>query len=270
MSQPPPSVSARSSELPVDGARPTAGEGSSPLFALREVAQQRGDTAILHDITLDLPRTAITALIGPSGAGKTSLLRLLNRLDDPTSGEVRFDGQPITTYPVAVLRRRVGFVFQRPAMFPGTVADNLRAAVELGGARAESDPAPPDQTRVLDAVELSASYAARHTARLSGGEQQRVSIARALMTRPEVLLLDEPTSALDPEIAERLLATVVRLTREYGVAAIMVTHRLSEAREVSTYTVMLEAGAVVEAGATERIFANAVQARTRAYLASAD
>ena len=127
-----------------------------------------------------------------------------------------------------------------------------------------------DAPALLDAVGLDASYAAREAARLSGGEQQRVSLARALATRPEVLLLDEPTSALDPEVAERLLGTVAQLSRAHGVAVVMVTHRLAEAREHSTHTVMLEAGAVVEAGPTERLFAAASSARARAYLATAD
>jgi putative ABC transport system ATP-binding protein len=242
--------------------------GASPLFSLRGVTQERGGAVILRDLTLDLPRTAITALVGPSGAGKTSLLRLLNRLDDPTAGQVAFDGQPITAYPVGALRRRVGFVFQTPAMFPGTVAANLRTAAELGHVAASPD--APAIERVLLAVELSADYAAREAGRLSGGEQQRVSLARALMTGPDVLLLDEPTSALDPEVAERLLATIARLTRERGVAVVMVTHRLSEARETSTYTVMLEGGRLVEAGPTERLFTAPASGRTRAYLATAD
>lgn len=243
-------------------------DAASPLFSLRHVTQQRGDAAILRDLDLDLPRTEITALIGPSGAGKTSLIRLLNRLDDPSSGEVRFDGKPIGSYPVLALRRRVGFVFQRPTMFDGTVADNLAVAVTLGGGAQASD--VPDVPRVLEAVGLDGSYATRDASRLSGGEQQRVSIARALMTRPEVLLLDEPTSALDPEVAERLLSTVVRLSRERGVAVVMVTHRLSEAQRASTFTVMLEAGRLVEAGATDQIFTGATQARTRAYIASTE
>jgi putative ABC transport system ATP-binding protein len=237
---------------------------------VRHVAQERGGIPILRDVTLDLPRTAVTALIGPSGAGKTSLLRLLNRLDDPASGEVWFDGRPITSYPVAALRRRVGFVFQRATMFPGTVGDNLQAAVAVGPPAGTGAPEPPDPIAVLESVGLSAVFAKREAAQLSGGEQQRVSIARALMTRPEVLLLDEPTSALDPEAAEHLLATVGRLSREHGVAVVMVTHRLSEAREVSTYTVMLEAGQVVETGATDHIFTAATSPRTRAYLATAD
>jgi ABC-type methionine transport system ATPase subunit len=246
-----------------DGALP-----GTPLFALRNVTQQRGATTVLHDLTVDFPRTTTTAIVGPSGAGKTSLLRLLNRLDDPTSGEVSFDGRPLTSYPVAALRRRVGFVFQRAAMFPGSVADNLRAAVELGGANEASNAPPMD--RVLTAVGLSPDFASREAGRLSGGEQQRVSIARALMTRPEVLLLDEPTSALDPEVAERLLATIGRLTRERGVAVVMVTHRLSEARHISTHMVMLEGGRLVEAGPTAQLFASPNTERAREYLSTAE
>lgn len=241
---------------------------ASPLFSLDSVQQARGDVVILRDLTVDVPRTEITALIGPSGSGKTSFLRLLNRLDDPDSGMIRFHGEPITSYPVAALRRRVGFVFQHAAMFNGTVADNLRIAVELGGPDAQQNPLPME--RVLEAVELSAAYANRDTDRLSGGERQRVSIARALMTRPEVLLLDEPTSALDVEVADRLLTTIARLPGEYGVSVVMVTHRLYEARDMSTWTIMLEAGTVVEAGPTSQLFTAATQERTRTFLALAE
>jgi len=240
---------------------------TSPLFSLENVRQARGDVVILRDLSVDIPRTEITALIGPSGSGKTSFLRLLNRLDDPVAGAIRFHGQPIDSYPVAALRRRVGFVFQQPALFNGTVADNLNIAVQLGGPEAQRDPLPID--RVLDAVELSPSFANRDTARLSGGEGQRVSIARALMTRPEVLLLDEPTSALDVEIADRLLRTISRLPAEYGVSVVMVTHRLYEARDMSTWTIMLESGTVVEAGPTAQLFTAAANERTRAFLAVA-
>ena len=249
-------------------APPGHDETTAPLFSLRQVTQRRGAAIILSDVTVDLPRTEVTALIGPSGAGKTSLIRLLDRLDDPTAGEVLFDGKPIESYPVFALRRRVGFVFQRPTMFEGTVADNLNVAVELSAGRERTD-APPVE-RVLEAVGLDSSYASRDASRLSGGEQQRVSIARALMTRPEVLLLDEPTSALDPEVAERLLTTIVRLSRERGLAVVMVTHRLSEAQRASTFTVMLEGGRLVEAGPTQRIFTGATKARTRAYIASTE
>ena len=241
---------------------------TTPLFSLEEVHQAREEMIILRGLTVEIPRTEITALIGPSGSGKTSFLRLLNRMDDPVSGLVRFHGEPLTSYPVTALRRRVGFVFQHPAMFAGTVADNLRVAVELGGPEAEADPLPIG--RVLEAVELSASYAERDTANLSGGERQRVSVARALMTRPEVLLLDEPTSALDPEIADRLLTTIARLPQDYGVSVVMVTHRLGEARDISDWTIMLEAGSLVEAGPTAQLFTAPASARTRAFLALSD
>jgi len=252
-----------------DGAsRSDASPKPAALFALRGVTQTRGGAVVLRDVTLDLPPNAVTALIGPSGAGKTSLLRLLNRLDDPTSGEVLFEGRPVASYPVAALRRRVGFVFQSATMFPGTVAENLAIAVALGtGAPNASD--VPNATAVLRAVGLDASYASRVASSLSGGEQQRVSLARALMTRPAVLLLDEPTSALDPEVAEHLLGTVDELARDRGLAVVMVTHRLAEARSYSAHTVMLEAGRVVEAGPTDRLFTGASSERTRAYLAAA-
>ncbi len=240
----------------------------TPLFRLRDVTQERGGRTILDGLSVDLPRTAVTAIVGPSGAGKTSLLRLLNRLDDPISGEVFFAGRPLGSYPIASLRRRLGFVFQTPSMFPGTVSDNLRTAVELGGRTAIS--AAPDMRQVLEATGLDPEYATRDADRLSGGEQQRVSLARALMTRPEILLLDEPTSALDPEVAVRLLATIRRLAIDRSMPAIMVTHRLSEARQASTFTVMLEAGRLVEAGETNRLFTSASTARARAYLASGD
>jgi putative ABC transport system ATP-binding protein len=246
-----------------------AARAGGELFRLEDVAQERGGRRVLTGVSLTIPRGGITALVGPSGAGKTSLLRLLNRLDDPTSGTVQIDDAPITSVPIRALRRRVGFVFQAPTMFPGTVADNLRIAESLGAER--NQPAMPAASidDALSLVELSPrEYASRDATQLSGGEQQRVSIARALTTRPDVLLMDEPTSALDPEVAERLMATVARLARERGITVVMVTHRLAEARETSTYTVMLEAGVLVECGPTEQLFASASQARTREYLGS--
>jgi putative ABC transport system ATP-binding protein len=242
--------------------------GTGPLFSLRAVSQERGGRDVLRELTLDVPARQIVALIGPSGAGKSSLIRLLNRLDDPTRGTVSFHGAPIGAVPVRSLRRRVGFVFQAPTMFAGTVADNLRMAARYHAAPSPSDSAAP-LGALLDSVELDASYLERDAATLSGGEQQRVSIARALATRPEVLLLDEPTSALDPEVAERLMRTVARLSREQSLSIVMVTHRLAEAREWSSTTVMLDAGRLVEHGASSDLFAAPQHERTRAFVGSA-
>ncbi len=251
-----------SSHAGPDGAR----GAFEPLFSLRHIRLERAGRPVLHDLTLDLPRASIIGIIGPSGAGKTSLIRLLNRLDDPTRGEIRFLDQPLTAYGVQALRRRVAFVFQTAALFSGTVADNLRVAAELGG---PADAArAPDMAALLRAVGLDSAYASREATALSNGEQQRVSLARALMTRPEVLLLDEPTSALDPETSLHLLASVVRLAEEHRLCVIMVTHRLSEARHFTTHSIMLEAGRVVECGATQQLFDAAKTERARAYLAS--
>jgi ABC-type methionine transport system ATPase subunit len=238
-----------------------------PGFRLRDVGQVRAGRTVLDGLTLDLPAGCITALVGPSGAGKTSLLRLLDRLDDPVHGTVEFAGRSLAAWPVRELRRRVGFVFQAPTMFAGTVADNLRVARAL---QPHAAPLSPDEAAAaLADAELPAQYAEREAARLSGGEQQRVALARALVTRPDALLLDEPTAALDPEVADRLLATIRRLGAR-GLTVVMVTHRLSEARAASDHTVMLERGRLVEAGPTERLFTAPAAERTRAYLGLAE
>ena len=234
-----------------------------PAFSLRGVEQERAGRRTLCGVDLDLPRREVIALVGPSGAGKTSLLRLLNRLDDSTKGSVTFEGAPIDAVPIRELRRRVGFVFQAPVMFAGTVHDNRATARELS---ANGDKRAPPETEVLRLAGLDESFLNREAERLSGGERQRVSLARTLMTSPQVLLLDEPTSALDPEVAEQLMATVRELAERASVTIVMVTHRLAEARQASTHTVLLEAGKVIEAGTTATLFATPRHARTREYL----
>jgi ABC-type methionine transport system ATPase subunit len=231
-------------------------------FSLRGVEQERVGRRALAGIDLDLPRREVVALVGPSGAGKTSLIRLLNRLDDPTKGTISFDGAPIDALPVRALRRRVAFVFQTPVMFAGTVRANLETARALGDVAKGS----PDAEVALHMAGLDESFLNRDAEQLSGGERQRVSLARALTTAPDVLLLDEPTSALDPEVAEQLMATVRRLAAEAAMTVIMVTHRLAEAREASSHTVLLEAGRVIEAGPTSVMFASPNEPRTREYL----
>ena len=242
---------------------------SGPAFTLRKVEQVRGDVHTLTGIDLDIPAGEVVALVGPSGAGKTSLLRLLNRLDDPTSGDVTYNGSPIVTVPVRELRRRVGFVFQTPVMFAGTVASNLDVARQLG--RADTPSAgetrtPRSAEEALELAGVDRALASRDAQSLSGGERQRVSIARALMSNPEALLLDEPTSALDPDVADHVMATIHTLAQQLHLTIVMVTHRLAEARGASTHTVFMEAGRVVESGATETMFTSPAEARTREYL----
>lgn len=236
------------------------------VFTLRDVRQVKGTQIVLDGINLEIETGKITALIGPSGAGKTSLLRLLNRLDDPANGQIFYHSRPIVEYPVQKLRLQVGFVFQTPVMFPGTIADNLRAALELAGkSAADSDDLIAETLRL---AEIDASLFERDGARLSVGQKQRVNIARALMSAPEVLLMDEPTSALDPETADKLMETVRHLGDEKKITVVMVTHRLSEAKRASDTTIVMEAGKIIETGATDFIFNQTENPRIREFLSS--
>ena len=242
---------------------PTGVTSRAGRFSLRAVTCIRHDRVVLDRIDLVFPPGVVTAIVGPSGSGKTSLLRLLNRLDDPTDGQIELDDQPLAALPVRTLRQRVGFVFQTPVMFPGTVAENIQVAASLAGQTVDRD-----IDVLLERAGLHPAYSERVAADLSGGEQQRVSLARTLATRPSVLLLDEPTSALDPETADRLMVTIRELSVRDGMTTIMVTHRLAEARAVSAFVVMLESGWLVEFGPSDVLFSSAASPRVREYLGS--
>src|SRR5215831_14945690 len=233
-------------------------------FSLQGVYQVKAGITVVDGVELDIPHGDIIALVGPSGAGKTSLLRLLNRLDDPVHGEILYRARPITHYPVQALRRRVGFVFQSPVMFPGTVRDNLQIALALGGDQGQDADTCMAEAMALE--ELDRALYDRVGDRLSGGQQQRVNIARALMTSPDVLLMDEPTSALDQETADRLMETTRRLSREQHLTVVMVMHRLAEARRISNRTIVLERERVVASEHTADVFERTTDPRIRAFL----
>lgn len=241
-----------------------AEEKVNPVYILKNVRQVRENQIVLDDINLEIAQGSITALVGPSGAGKTSLLRLLNRLDDAANGEIFYHSRPIEEYAVQELRRRVGFVFQTPLMFPGSVGDNLRKALEI--ARKTVTDSQKLTNEMLALAELDSGLAERDAARLSVGQKQRVSIARALVNEPEVLLMDEPTSALDPETADRLMETIRRLNKESGITVVMITHRLTEARRASDKLVFMEAGQIIETGSTEIVFKQTSNSRIRQFL----
>ncbi len=222
-------------------------------FRLRDVRQEKSGRVLLRGIDLVLPRGRITVLLGSSGAGKTSLLRLLNRLDDPAAGEISYLGRSLEEYPATELRRRVGFVFQTPVMFAGSVHDNLREAAEIAGL---DDQEFPERAReALELAGLDPSLAHRPAQELSVGEQQRATMARTLIGGPEALLLDEPTSALDPESSEFLLESIRRLRAERGMTVILSTHRHYEAAAIADEAVRLSGGAVVESGEAADVLA---------------
>jgi putative ABC transport system ATP-binding protein len=219
---------------------------ASPLFALDNVTVRRGDALLLDQVTCQLPGGACTALTGPSGAGKTTLLRLLNRLEEPDSGQVRLDGCPLPGMDVLALRRRVALVAQAPVLLAGRVLDELRVGQPgLGEEHAAA---------LLDQVSLSAAMLARGTGGLSGGEAQRVCLARALAVRPEVLLLDEPTSALD------LASTyaVERAARSFtgaGGSVVLISHDTAQTRRIADCVLVLDAGRLTGAGPAESLAA---------------
>lgn len=238
----------------------------TPIFSLRRIRQVKAGAVVLNGVDLEIPDRTVTALVGPSGAGKTSLLRLLNRLDEPVEGEILYHARPLREVPVRELRKKVGFVFQTPVMFRGTIFDNLREAAELAG-RSAGD-LEVEAREAMELAELDWPLAARLGDQLSLGQQQRANIPRGLMTRPDVLLMDEPTSALDAETADRLTATIRRLREERELSVIIVTHRLADARRASDFTVVMEEGRVVTVGPTAEVFAMSENTRVRAFLES--
>jgi putative ABC transport system ATP-binding protein len=227
---------------------PSAGGPWAALFELDGVGLEIDGRRVLDGVTLTVVDHGITVIVGPSGSGKTTLLRLLNRLDVPTDGEIRFRGESLDSLDPLVLRRRVGMVFQRPAPFPGSVRDNLLVA----------DPAASNGhlSAALGAAGLADSFLDRPADDLSGGESQRLCLARTLVTEPEVLLMDEPTSALDRETRRRLEATARRLADE-GRPVLWVTHDLGQADRLADDCVVLVAGHIATGAERDRYLASA-------------
>ena len=203
---------------------------------------------ILRSIDLVVPANGVTVLAGPSGAGKSTLLRLLNRLDDPVAGEVRWRGRVLTDWPPTELRRQVAMVFQRPPLFAGTVLDNLRVAL--------ADVDVERAGHVLEHVGLSAGLLDQEADSLSGGEAQRMCVARALLTEPAVLLADEPTAALD-RAARGTVEDLGRMLADSGVAVIWVSHDTDQLRRLADHVIVLADGAVRAVGHLDELDASA-------------
>jgi putative ABC transport system ATP-binding protein len=209
------------------------------LFGLEQVTVRRGGALLLDGVTCQIPARSGTAVTGPSGAGKTTLLRLLNRLEEPDSGRIYLDGQILPDLDVLALRRRVALVAQAPVLLTGQVLDELRAGQpSLSEDRAAA---------LLEQVSLPPAMLARATAGLSGGEAQRLCLARALAARPQVLLLDEPTSALDQVSAsavERAASSFITA----GGTVVLVSHDPGQTARVAGQVLTLHAGRLTSAG----------------------
>lgn len=231
-----------------------------------------GDFHALKNVNLSLPEKQITAFIGPSGCGKSTLLKSLNRMNDlvegcKITGDITLDGEDIyENMDVNLLRKRVGMVFQKPNPFPMSIYDNIAYGPRTHGIRSKS--------KLDDIVEKSLRDAAiwdevkdrlkKSALGMSGGQQQRLCIARALAVQPEVLLMDEPTSALDPISTTKIEDLAVKLKNDYTI--IMVTHNMQQAARISDKTAFFLLGEVVEFGETHQIFSMPQDKRTEDYI----
>ena len=218
------------------------------VLTTEHLTRSVGGLKLVDDISVQVRAGEVLAVVGPSGAGKSSFLRLLNRLDEPTAGTVFLEGVDYHQIPPRELRRRVGMVTQRAFLFPGTVYQNVSFGPRQRGeviseARAEE---------LLTRVGLS-GYADRDVANLSGGEAQRVSLARALANSPLVLLLDEPTSALDDEAKSQVEGLIAEIIRDTRLACVMVTHDLAQAARMATEVMMLQGGRAIRIGPVREI-----------------
>jgi len=244
-----------------------------PIMTVESLSLWYGSNPALQGISLEIPRRSITAFIGPSGCGKSSLLRCFNRLNDlidgiRVEGDIRFGGRSIFDPEVDVnaLRKRVGMVFQKSNPFPKSIYENVAYGPRIHGVRGRSD---------IDAVvEKSLRAAAlwdevkdrlgESALGMSGGQQQRLCIARAIAVEPEVILLDEPCSALDPIATARIEELMQALKSQYTL--VIVTHNMQQASRVSEFTAFLYLGRLIEYGETGRLFINPMKKQTEDYI----
>ncbi|MBQ5734503.1 MAG: phosphate ABC transporter ATP-binding protein PstB [Lachnospiraceae bacterium] len=241
-------------------------------FVVENLNLHYGDFHALKDINLSMNENEITAFIGPSGCGKSTFLKTLNRMNDLVAGckidgSIKLDGEDIYgDMDVNILRKRVGMVFQKPNPFPMSIYDNIAFGPRTHGIK--------NKAKLDDIVEKSLRDAAiwdevkdrlkKSALGMSGGQQQRLCIARALAVKPEVILMDEPTSALDPISTSKIEDLVLELKKDYTI--IMVTHNMQQATRVSDRTVFFLLGEIVESGKTEDIFSVPKDKRTEDYI----
>ncbi len=228
------------------------------LFVFDQVIVADGERRRLDHACGAVPARGVTAVVGPSGSGKSTLLRCCNRLDVPSAGRVLFRGEDLAGLDPLRLRRRVGMVFQRPTPFPGTVRENLRVA----------EPSISDSAAVhmLGQVGLDDTFLERVATELSGGEAQRVCLARTLVTRPEVVLMDEVASSVDP-VQRRGLEQLAGSLAASGVAVLWVTHDLAQMRRVADRVLVVIEGRIAHASSLPGLDGDAPPPAVRAFLA---
>ncbi len=239
----------------------------TPILKIAGLHKSYGDNAVLKGIDLDVRKGELVFMIGPSGSGKSSLLRCCNRLEEPSAGTIHVDGEEITA-PAAELnriRQNIGMVFQHFNLYRHmSVLSNITLALRKVQKLARAD-ADRRGMEALDRVGL-ADKARAYPDQLSGGQQQRVGIARSLALRPKVVLFDEPTSALDPELVGSVL-NVMRELKQDGMTMMVVSHEMGFAKAAADRVVFMDGGVIVEQGPPQAVFGAPRQPRTQAFLA---
>ena len=241
-------------------------------FTVKNLDLWYNDFKALKNINLGMQENSITAFIGPSGCGKSTLLKSLNRMNDLVegcriTGEVLLDGENIYgNMDVNMLRRRVGMVFQKPNPFPMSIYDNIAFGPRTHGIRSKAklDEIVEESLRDAAIWDETKDVLKKSALAMSGGQQQRLCIARALAVKPEVLLMDEPTSALDPISTSKIEDLALELKKKYTI--IMVTHNMQQAVRISDYTAFFLLGEVVEYSETEKMFSTPQDKRTEDYI----
>ena len=239
------------------------------MLEVKNIHKRFGDLEVLKGVDLKVEKGDVVAILGPSGSGKTTLLRCMNYLETADEGTLQFDGETFdlsntSKKDIARIRKKTAFVFQNYNLFLNkTALQNVTEGL-IVARKMPKDQAIAIAKKALDKVGLSDRYH-HYPQQLSGGQQQRVAIARSLATDPEIIYFDEPTSALDPELIGEVLAVMRQLARD-GMTMLVVTHELNFAKNVSTKTIFMEDGQIVEAAPSAEFFTTPRQERTKAFL----
>lgn len=234
------------------------------MIEIKKLYKSYGDNEVLKGIDQTVSEAEVLCIVGPSGSGKSTMLRCINLLEVPTSGEVYIDGELVTSQNINEIRTKMGMVFQNFNLFPHmTVLENVTCApINVKGiSKVDAEAKGMD---LLTRVGLD-NKANAYPRSLSGGQQQRVAIARALAMDPEIMLFDEPTSALDPEMVGEVLDVMKDLAKE-GLAMIVVTHEMGFAKEVADKVIFMDEGVIVEQGTPEEVLVNPSEERTKNFL----
>lgn len=234
------------------------------MIEIKKLYKSYGDNEVLKGIDQTVSEAEVLCIVGPSGSGKSTMLRCINLLEVPTSGEVYIDGELVTSQNINEIRTKMGMVFQNFNLFPHmTVLENVTCApINVKGV-SKAD-AEAKAMELLTRVGLD-NKANAYPRSLSGGQQQRVAIARALAMDPEIMLFDEPTSALDPEMVGEVLDVMKDLAKE-GLAMIVVTHEMGFAKEVADKVIFMDEGVILEQGTPEEVLVNPSEERTKNFL----